>query len=82
MSARTANELCISKWLIVCYANFISVKILTHARARARACTCTLVPKVVQIRARGIKENLLGLRYRVKTRYREFPLWLSRSKPD
>lgn len=42
-----------------------------NTQAHTHTHTCTGTPKVVQVRPRGIKEDLLGLRYRGKSRYRE-----------
>lgn len=67
MKARIVTKSFASRWLIVCYVNFTSVKTRRHTHTH----TCTGTPKVVQVRPRGIKEDLLGLRYRGKSRYRE-----------
>ena len=67
MNALIVTESYASRWLITCYVNFTSVKTCTHTHTH----TCTCMPKLVQVRTRGIKENLLGLRYRGKSRYRE-----------
>ena len=67
MNALIVTKSYASRWLITCYVNFTSVKTCTHTHTH----TCTCMPKLVQVRTRGIKENLLGLRYRGKSWYRE-----------